>query len=81
MFENFRASRKFGGDPSYRKHKNISHQARQVRKGSPTKTPGKFDLTWRSSRALREMFSTLLVAALPRWATRDGSMAPQLSRK
>jgi hypothetical protein len=55
MLENFRGLRKFARDCNYRKHKILSRQARQVRKGPATHTPSQFDfLTWRSLRALRE---------------------------
>jgi hypothetical protein len=67
MLENFRGSRKFAHDRNCRKHKIFSRQARQVRKGPATLTPSQFDLsTWRSLRALREIFLFFLVAAVPR---------------
>src|SRR4029453_1641356 len=53
---NFRGSRKFARHRNCRKHKTLSRQARQVRKG-PATHPSQFDLlTWRSLRALRETF-------------------------
>jgi hypothetical protein len=57
MLENFRGLRKFARNCNYQKHKILSRQARQVRKGPATDTPHQFDfLTWRSLRALRETF-------------------------
>ena len=57
MLENFRGLRKFARDCNYPKHKILSRQVRQVRKGPTTRTPSQFDfLTWRSLRVSRETF-------------------------
>jgi len=62
------AACKFASDRNWRKYKIFSRQARQVRKGHAAQAENKFDLlTWRSLRALREIFPFFLVAASPRW--------------
>jgi hypothetical protein len=67
MLENFSGSRKFASDRNCQKHKIFSRQARQVLKGRAAQAPSKCDvLTWRSLRALREIFTILWVAAPPR---------------